>query len=456
MGKYELRSTKRQTKSDADGQEVHLKKSKADNSTESLTEILDLNDDCFDAIFGYLSYDDVLAASQVCLRFEDRARDVFKRKKHNFEVFSVKANGSNKLLRHIGPALLKLELFFGEDLIKNQQTIDIATKYCTENLTEITLHCLTKRNKLRKSFSQVKKLTLSFCDLVGRFKLIKWFPNLASLTYHYTKNLKKFMKQNIPTMHTLNINYVTTHTETITMLISNPQIENLSLHFVTHGGLAMKHSLLTAIDKALPELQTLNLSIDRVGNFEMEYLPLHFKHLKALKIENYADYLNTILINHLAISHTNLERLQLRLSDTAGDPHSYSCVTKYKHLRLLQVMPVRHSLDVEVILMLIHQLPLLEKIEQTADFVNITPWTADEVAKFLRNSNQLMELTYIFDHEAQLKFNRTLNFIQIQFIRSEWMVKTEERLAPKVFDTHGIDGILQKQLVISIAKNPLM
>lgn len=451
MGKYELRSTKRER--DADRQGVHRKKLKADNSTESSTEILDLNDDCFDAIFGYLSYDDVLSASQVCLRFEDRARDVFKRKKHNFEVFSVKANESNQLLRHIGPALLKLELFFGKDVIKNQQTIDIATKYCSENLTEITLHCLTKRNKLRKSFSQVKKLTLSFCDLVGRFKLIKWFPNLANLTYHYTKNLKKFIKQNIPTMHTLNINYITTHTDTITMLTSNPQIKNLSLNFVTHDGLVIQHSLLTAIDKALPELQTLNLIIGRVRNFEMDDVPLYFRHLKALKIENHAHYPNTSLINHLGISHTNLERLQLRFSDTADDLHSYSCITKYKNLRLLQVMPMLRSLSVDDILMLVQQLPLLEKIEQTADFAIINPWTADEVAKFVRCSNQLMDLTFIFVHDAQYKFNRTLNFIQTQFTGSKWMVRTEERFAPKVFETYGMDGLMQKQLVISIARN---
>lgn len=452
MGKYELRSAKRELKRDENEPKVHLKKLKVGNVTEPSTEILDLNDDCIDKVFGYLSYDDVLSACQVCVRFEDRARDVFKRERHNIEMFSVKANESIHLLRHIGPALSKLELFFGEDVIKNQQTIDTVTKCCVENLTEITLHCLTKRNKLRKSFVHVTKLTLSFCDLVGRFKLVKWFPNLTCLTYHYTKNLKKFMKQNIPTMHTLNINYVTTHQETIVMLTSNPQIKSLSLNFVSCGGLVIQHSLLTAIDKALPELQTLHLIIDRVHHFEMADLPQYFRHLRALKIENYADYPNTNLINHLTISHTNLECLQLRFSDTAGDSHSYSCITKYKNLRLLQVMPVRRSLNVDVILMLIHQLPRLEKIEQTADFANIVPWNTDDVARFLRSSNQLMELTFVFVHEAQSKFDRTLNFVRTQFIGSKWMVKTLKRLAPKVFDTYGINGMMQKQFVISIAK----
>lgn len=447
MGKYDLRS---KTKRDAAEKDIHHKKLKTELCS---TKILDLNDDCLDKIFGYLSYDDVLTASQVCQGFEDRARDVFKRKKHNFKVFSVEANASTQLLRHIGPALLKLEIFFGEDLIKNQQTIDVATAYCAENLQEITLHCLTKRNKLRKPFNRVNKLTISFCDLVARFKLIKWFPNLSTVTYHYTKNLKKFMKQSIPSLHTLNINYVTTQQELVNMLKTNPQIKNLSLNFVSQGGVAIQHSLLEAIDKALPELESLNLIVRRVGNFVSDLSPMYFKHLTTLKLENYANYPNTDLINNLAVSYAHLERLQLRFSDLASDSYSYNCITKYKNLRTLQVMPARRSLGMEVILMLIHQLPLLEKIEQTVDFVNVVPWTKDEVANFVRSSNQLVELAFVFVYDAQLKFSRALNLIQNQFIGSKWMVNTEERFATKTFDTCGIDGML-RQLVISIVKSP--
>lgn len=456
MGKYELRSKKRPPKSDANDKEVKQKKLKAEKLPEPRTRILDLNDDCLDVIFGYLNYKDVLATSQVCLRFEDRARYIFKRKRHNINVFSVKTNATTtpsptQVLRHIGPALSKLEIFFGEDIAKNQQTIDVATKYCAENLTEITLHCLHKRNKLREPFNRVNKLTLSFCDLVGRFKLLKWFPNLTILTYHFTKNLKKFMKQSIPTMDTLNVNCVATQQEIITMLTFNPQIKNLSVNFVCRGSL--QHSILTAIDKALPELQTLNLIVDRVRNFDTDDLQQYFHNLKALKVENYGDYPNTSLINHLAISPAHLERLQLRFSDLEYDSHSYSCIVKYKNLRILQVMPVHRSITVDVILMLINQLPLLERIEQTADFVNIVPWTAGEVANFLRSSNQLVELTYVFVYEAKSKFDRTLNLLQTQFVGSRWMVRTEERLASKIFDTDGIDGIMEKQLVISLAKN---
>lgn len=456
MSKYELRSKKRRFESNADEEEVHPKKSlKSDKVSESSRTILDLNDDCFDEIFGYLSYDDVLSVSQVCIRFENRARESFKRKKHNLEVFSVRGGSmESKLLRHIGPSLLKLEIFFGEDVIENQRIIDIVTDNCSDNLTEITLHCLTKRNKLRKSFKRVNKLTLSFCDLVGRFKLTKWFPNLTTLTYHYTRNLRKFMKQSIPKMNTLNFNFLTTHTETISMLLSNPQIKNLSLNFVSHGGLKIQHSLLAAIDKALPELQTLNLNVDVVQNFETEDVPLNFfKQLKALKVENYADYSNTSLMNHLAISYVNLELLQLRFSDLPVDSNSYSCIAKCKNLRTLQVMPVGRSLGIDVILMLINQLPLLEKIEQTADYANIFPWTSDGVGNFLRSSKQIMELTFVFVHQAQYKFKQTLNLMKILFKGSEWMVKSEKRVASKIFDTYGIDGIMQKQLVIRITKN---
>lgn len=451
MGKYALRSSKRRTGGEDKGS-VHPKKSRANELTEPATKIQDLNDDCIDKIFGYLSYDDVLSVSQVCQRFEIRARDTFRRKRHNVHVFTVEANESKYLLRRIGPALSKLEIFFGEDVVRNAQTIDVATKCCVDTLTEITLHCLSKRNKLRKPFNRVDKLTLSFCDMIGHFKLVKWFPNLTCLTYHHTKNLKKFMNQNIPSLDTLNINYVTTHKETITMLTANPQIRTLSLTFVSEGGLGIQHNLLAAIDKALPQLETLNLVIDRVRNFQSENSPPYFQQLKALKIENYSDYSNTGLINNLGISTANLERLQLRLSDTTIDSHYYHCITKFKNLRILQMMPAQRSLSIADILMLINQLPLLVKIEQTVDFSVITPWTSDEVAHFLRTSNQLLEMSFVFVYEAQAKFNRTLYFMQMKFNGSNWIVKSEERQATKIFDSYGVSSVVQKQFVIIIAK----
>ncbi|KAJ6623928.1 hypothetical protein Bhyg_17256 [Pseudolycoriella hygida] len=423
-----LRSTKRQKESGG-SPHVDRKKLKLDNSEESLKKIVDLNNDCLDEIFSYLSYDDLLSACQVCQRFQNRARNVFRRKCHDMQMFSVKANESNHLLRRIGSALSKLEIFFCGDIIKNQQIIDITTKYCVENLKELTLHCLTKRNKLRKSFSQVNKLTLSYCDMIGCFKLAKWFPNLTSLTFNYTKNLKKYMKQSIPSMHTLNINYLASQMETITILLSNPQIKNLSLNFDAPIGLVIKRSLLAAIDNALPELEALNLTIHRVDNFGTENSSLlHFNSLKSLKIESYADYSNTALINLLAISHTNLERLQLRFSDLTLDSHSYSCITKYKNLRELHLMP-------------------------TVDFVNVVPWTTEEVRSFVRRSRQLIEMTYIFAGEAQLKFSRTLASIRTQFFESSWNVKSKKRCGPKVFDTSdGVDAV-QNQFVISILKD---
>lgn len=454
------RSTRRQNKNETtgEGSGAPSKRTKSGRSTASTsTKILDLNDDCLDQVFSYVSYDDVLQACQVCHRFEDRARAAFKRQKYNSKLFTIKANESHRLLRRIGPALLKLEIFFGQDLPKNQQIIDIATKYCNDNLTEITFHCLTKRNKLRRSFDRVNKLTLSFCDLIGHFKLIKWFPNLSSLTYHHTKNLKKFMKQSLPSLHTLNINFVTSQVETVAMLASNPQIKNLSLKFAS-SGLVLKQNLVHAIDSALPELEALNLVIERIPNFQEagDLSSVYFKHLKMLSVENCSDYSNTSLINHLQISPASLERLHLRFSDESYDSHSYNCITKYKQLRVLCVMPSRHSLSAGDILMLANQLPLLEKVEQIVDFVNVVPWTSDEVANFLRNSKQVMELTFVFDFDAHAKFSRTSDVIRTQFNGSDWSVNMEPRLAMRYFDTGVVNGEMRKQWIISVTKRRLI
>lgn len=203
-------------------------------TVDSMTIILDLNDDCLDKVFSYLSYLDILSASQVCIRLEDRCRNIFKRRNYTLDVFCEEAIGSI-LLRRLGPSLSKLRLFFCDDVAQNQEKIDIVTEICIGNLTEIRLHGLTNRNKLRKSFKRVVKLTLSFCDSIGDFKLTKWFPNLTFVHYHYTENLKKFIKQSIPTMDSLSISGSIEHKETMTMILANPQIKNLSLNFVDRG-----------------------------------------------------------------------------------------------------------------------------------------------------------------------------------------------------------------------------
>lgn len=419
------------------------------STTESQTNIFHLNDDCFDKIFNYLSYQDVVSASQVCLRLEDRSQSAFKRKKYTFAVYCDQGVAAKPLIRHIGPYVSKLELYFCDNVAKNQETIDMVTKHCIDNLTEIKLQCFSKSNKLRMPFSQVQTLILSFCDSIGKFKLTKWFPNLTSLTYHYTET---FTKENVPAMHTLSINGNISPAETVAMLRSNPQIKNLSLNFVAQGFVRLQQNLYTDIENALPELLTLTLIAHRGYDYTIPYRPLHFKHLKTLRIENYINYPNYGLINHLAVSPESLERLELRLSDATGDSHCYKCITKYKKLRELKIMPVRHSLGVDDILMLANELPLLERIEQFADFIKILPWTDADVENFIRNSKQLMELSFVFVYE-NVKFNKSFNFFVSQCIASKLGLRSEERHGTKIFDTDGIDGQYQKQFVITMTKN---
>lgn len=412
------------------------------------TNILDLIEDCFDKIFNYLPYQDIVSASQVCLRFEDRCQKVFKRRRYTFAVYCDQGDASKPLIRHIGPYVSKLEVYFCDNEAKNQETIDMITKHCIHNLTEIKLQCLNKSNKFRKPFSRVQKLTLSFCYSIGNFKLTKWFPNLTSLTYQYTD---KSIKETVPAMHTLSIIGNISHTETVSMLQWNPQIKNLSLNFVSQGFVQLQQNLFTNIDTLLPELLSFVLIVQRRYDYKISYKPLHFQHLKTLRIENYINLPNYGLINHLAVSPESLERLDLRFSDASGDTQCYKSITKYKKLRELKIMPVRHSLGVDDIIMLANELPLLERIEQFADFIKILPWTEADVENFIRNSKQLMELTFVFVYD-KVSFNKSFNFLLSQFIASKWILRSEERDASKIFDTDGIDGQIQRQFVITVTK----
>lgn len=420
-------------------------------TTEPLINILDLNDDCFDKIFTYLSYGDIISAAQVCLRFEDRSQNTFKRRKYTLAVHCHDDAAARPLIRHIGPYVTRMEIYFCDDVAKNQETIDMVTKNCIENLTEIKLRCCSKSTKLRKPFSRVQRLILSSCDSVGNAKLAEWFPNLTSVAYQYSE---KFITQNVPTMHTLSITGTNSHAETVKMLQSNPQIKNLSLNFISCGFGLLQRELFTDIDNALPELQTLTICTNRGYDYHMPYQPLHFKHLKALKIENYINYPNSGLINHLAVSPDNLERLELRFSDATGDTQCYNGITKYKKLRELRVMPVRHLLSVDDILMLTNELPLLEKIEQFADFMKILPWTDEDVENFVCNSKPLMELTFVFVYE-KVQFNKSFNVFlnRCRAIGKTWTLRSEERHALKIFDSDGIVDQIQKQFVVTMRKS---
>lgn len=130
-----------------------------------------LNDDCLREVFGYLDLMDLMNAAQVCVRFNQQAKETFaaKYKVCNLDFDSMKykritIHQADDMLRLFGEMIhtLKVDQFFIETEIP---ILRIASRYCTA-LKELELTNFTwfpNLKKIRPIFKHLEKLHLNHC-----------------------------------------------------------------------------------------------------------------------------------------------------------------------------------------------------------------------------------------------------------------------------------------------------
>lgn len=312
-------------------------------------KITDLNIDCLEHICTFLTFTDLLNASNaIPITFNDAAQMVFSRRyskrliKMNAQemphLIKIKSSAINintislcaQVLTNFGDSIEKLELTDFTSIPANRlmEIKNKLNKNCTDHLTELKLiNCKDELFEgIKTVFKKVESLRISCSNLGKCIDLGKWFPALKRLELVHNDGCIQIVS-NLPFLSFLAMDIkdaCLSSTQFETMIKSAPQLQTLALS----GGITS--STLHMISKQLPSLKCLYLwdfhlddqteqtiSFKNVETFSIStgllgelphVIPFRFGKLTELRVN--ADLPGEEWL-HFAIQQKNLRKLQL-------------------------------------------------------------------------------------------------------------------------------------------------
>lgn len=286
-------SSKRGRESDSDDI-AHEKKPKIDRVVP--LQLVDINEDCLQAIFEYLNVRNLINVAETDDRFIPAACSVFSRyhRKKSVSVCFYDEENANELvieasttvifLRHFGHLISKLSLYH-LSIIDPDAAIQLSIfKHCSTSLAELSLNLFEEKDfhAIEQPFTNVKRLSINKCWLNSNLSLLsKWFPDLSSLSLNCVYQLHSQTIAHFPQLKHLKIidHFNDIDLGTINkMLHCNPQLESLVFERDCNA------NFLQSITKSLPQLQELELWVpnDRFRSFGKQIV--RFESVKKLKL----------------------------------------------------------------------------------------------------------------------------------------------------------------------------
>lgn len=335
--------------------------------TISTTKLLDLNDYCFDEIFGYLDVIELCSVSQVCKQFQKLAELYFKRKYSEFDFSTLFAGRvlSNQEARDIlcnfGPMIKSMTIprnaFHNLDRVGHVEEglLKDTVECCGETLHTLTLtnfhftsHAVESLNMLFKTiqalslvgsivaedcifhlsnFSALKRLTIS--DTLDCYALMGPFPALE-----YLKLWKVSISCECMLRH-----FIVTHKHLRTLSIKR--------------GTRISSDTVRCIGKYMKNLNTLCIDGNRGDHFELnEQIKNNNQHLSELKNLEFFQWNNghASIDNLLAKMVSNRIALKvLVLVHCVVDDETIKAIEKMKTLKYLKFQRTKGLKDQELI-----------------------------------------------------------------------------------------------------------
>lgn len=230
-----------------------LKENKIKCRNTKSTYLTDINDDCLEKIFKYLSLDDLLNIAETSKQLKTAVDWAF-----NFKfrgtLFEIDTNcickvrqgilisdirKSFRLLRCFGQLIPYLAIF--QPLCYGKYLISYLDIYCSESLETIKFFKVNidLSKYLKRQFLKVVRLTFYYCRHLEMYKLKKFFPHIVQATLNECKLLST------GNLHFPHLNRIfSQNTENITPFIrENPQVHDLRLdnHYTCKVNAFLEH-----------------------------------------------------------------------------------------------------------------------------------------------------------------------------------------------------------------------
>lgn len=303
------------------------------------TEMLDLNDDCIQEVFGCLNSLDFCSVAEVCQRFKEIAQKRFAIQHKSFNLFEVAILNVDRMkdfIKNFGPFIEKLEVS-SVSLVLDR--IDFSDKLVSffPSLNALTLHRFDLNDamvaKLRPLLVRLKKLCLVDCDIEDAF---------TQVLAHCTELKQLKIDETLLTEETLLTDYVWRP-------VRLPKLETFALTGM-HQALGLQKFLdcnqhlkkveldvqdrsKTVLNHEMIEVYTL---IDMSGDMEISHL-FRMSALKTLTLGlAYRSSSQAALIFHkMAAAKVPLERLKLTLLPDGLIDQVVAAICKVKTLKTL-------------------------------------------------------------------------------------------------------------------------
>lgn len=355
-----------------------------------------LNDDCLLAIFAYLSFIDLTIVSQVCVRFNQQAKESFKQQFKSLDLLNTTLfrDQIETLIQNFGQFICSLKVNMLKLDLEEDEFISLICKYCYPNLKELwltsfdwnkvvtsqTLRSLEKlvlsenqfnrATKLTFAGSEIKELQIEGCS----FKFGDWinqrFEKLKEAHFTFNSFFTSQMLNNF--------------------IILNPTLTKLII--ANHIGLMSKASeSVHCIGQHLHHLQELEFREyiqppprenihDCVRNIQSLS---QLQHLRILKF--YFMFVPIApLVESLATNQVPIEHLKLELGTI--DSNVIKNITRMKQINVLNLRFIS-GLFRGFMLKLAKGLPQLQELH--LEEVDGSSFIIDELIEMLPYANQL-------------------------------------------------------------------
>lgn len=380
--------------------------------------ITDVNNDCLEKVFRYLSLGDLLnvADSSKHLRAAAELTYSYKYGKKQLYIFELAIEWdqdieigdeinikdwkrSYQILRCFGHLISKLDIWMllsfvvfkkwpGKEKCRTlfEHFISYVNEYCANSLTEIKIlgNMDGTWDHLKKPFRLVDKLHMG-----GGFEkdlLPKLFPNVRSLVFDCTwcTGFVSIDSFNFPCLENMDLIYPSHHHgvdivskhcgRLYSFLRSNPQLQSLTLPTIAN------ENFLQTINECVPNLQ--KLSLDDQFGYILTYnrAAVHFKHVKYFEFEVF----NSKPFPNIPLTFDQLEEFSLKMC-TEYNEEFYTFLGRNPSI---QKITLQRSISASS---LVSALPMLKEID-----VSYFDITIDEIHSFLSHFRYLQKLTFGF------------------------------------------------------------
>ncbi|XP_055304938.1 uncharacterized protein LOC129569798 [Sitodiplosis mosellana] len=310
---------------DEDSSEQNMRK-KLETSEEAnaVTKITDVNDDCFEVIFGHLMLQDLVNVADTCKRFQTSSKAAFATKcrgkvmmldpslnrlppiesfKNAVEVFGM--SNCLKVLRHFGHKITMIYidyLYINE--VKQAELGRYMNEYCADSLIDIAIAGAPKEVAANwtKPFVNAQTIELRWSDLGD---LSEWFPKTRRLVLHAGA---KWAENTFPHLEELEIHDDVNEDKRASIaetLRLNPHLPQLRLLDLGYDMKFMK-----GVSSYLQSLTLLDIRCDDEF-FNLGGSSIHLKSVKEFNI----DLRRVGEMSRIPFSFGQLEKMQLKVND---------------------------------------------------------------------------------------------------------------------------------------------